>query len=79
MKPDLTTRQIQVLALYASGYTSVEISGILFLSHHTVENYRKAAKKKAGARSLPQLVAWAVSSGVLKVTSDGSVVANKED
>jgi DNA-binding CsgD family transcriptional regulator len=69
----LTPRQLEVLAEYASGYTSKEISGRIYLSYHTIRGYLKLAKKKTGARGLPQIVAWAIAADLLCVNPDGSV------
>lgn len=70
---DLTPRQLQVLAEYASGYTTKEIAGRIFLSYHTIRGYLKLAKKKTGARSITQMVAWSVDADLLYVKPDGSV------
>lgn len=70
----LSIRQLQILALYAAGYTGPEISKKMFLSLHTVRNYVKSAKKKTGAKSTLQLVAWCVAEEVILVLDERNVV-----
>ncbi len=74
----LTPRQLEIIALSASGYTGAEISKEIYLSLHTVRNYMKAAKKRIGAKNLPQMVAWCVRDGLLIVEEDGTVKVNAE-
>lgn len=73
----LTPRQLQIIALSASGYTGSEISGEIYLSLHTVRNYIKAAKKRTGARNLSQMVAWCIRDGLLIVEANGTVRVNE--
>lgn len=76
---ELTDRQVEMICFAANGYTAKEISGIAYLSHHTVRNYIKAAKKKTGAKSLTQLVAWCVAFEFLKLGYDGVFTRIIED
>ena len=62
----LTLRQLEILAHYANGFRFTEIAELEFISVKTVENTLTAAKKRAGARTLPHLVAMVVASGHLK-------------
>jgi DNA-binding CsgD family transcriptional regulator len=73
MSTDLTPRQISIIARYASGLTGPEIAAEMYLSLHTVRNYLKAAKRRSGAKTLAQLVAWCIALDVLDVAPDGSV------
>jgi DNA-binding NarL/FixJ family response regulator len=70
----LTTKQLEVLALYAAGYTGPEISKKLFLSGHTVRNRIRYAIKKTGAKSITQLVAWCVTEKVILVLDEENIV-----
>lgn len=73
----LTPRQLEIIALSASGYTGTEISGEIYLSLHTVRNYIKAAKKRTGARNLSQMVAWCIRDELLVVEENGTVKVNE--
>ena len=57
-KPDieLTTREHEVLCLLSKGYSSKEISKKLFISHNTVEYYRKQLLRKTSARNVAHLI-----------------------
>lgn len=70
----LSMRQRQILALYAAGYTGPEISAKMYLSLNTIRNYIKSAKKKTGAKSTLQLVAWCVSEEVILVLDEKNIV-----
>lgn len=64
----LTLRQLQILALVASGLTAEEIAEQEVLSVHTVRNHIRDAKERAGVRTLPQLTATLVAAGLLFYT-----------
>lgn len=61
----LTGREKDVLGLVASGYTSAEIGGMLFLSTNTVRTYCQSSLRKLGARNRMQAVAIARRMRVL--------------
>ena len=61
----ITARQRQCLEWIASGKTSYEISIILGLSEHTVNNYINDACKRLGAVSRIQAVVIALQSGLI--------------
>ncbi|WP_409013865.1 response regulator transcription factor [Dyadobacter sp. CY356] len=46
-----TTRETQILALIAKGYTSKDIAGLLVISIDTVKTHRKNMIRKANANS----------------------------
>lgn len=71
---ELTIRQLEVLALHASGMTAIEIAEHAYFAAATVRNYLKESKKTTGAKNLAQLVAWCVASHRLRVKQDGTVV-----
>jgi FixJ family two-component response regulator len=52
----LSPRERQVMALVTSGMLNKQIGSNLGLSVFTVKAHRKAAMRKMGARSLPELV-----------------------
>lgn len=56
----LTKREKEIIHLIADGNTSMDISSILFISIHTVNNHRKNIYKKLGTRNLASLVKYAI-------------------
>lgn len=73
----LTPRQLEILALYGSGYTGPEISKKIFLSLHTVKNYTKAAKRRTGAKTIAHMVVMCIKDDLLVVEEDGKVKINE--
>jgi DNA-binding CsgD family transcriptional regulator len=69
----VTNRQLDILALHASGNTAPEIAKIEFVSLHTVRSHLKTTKRLMRAKTLTQCVAVAVNAGRLEVREDGSV------
>ena len=59
--PQLTEREIDVLAALAHGKTTKEIAAVLHLSRDTVSDYRKNLCKKLALHSTASLVAYAVA------------------
>ena len=58
MKPHnhLTKRELQVLDLLSSGYSTPEISRNLFLSPETIKTYRKRLIMKLNAKNVAHLI-----------------------
>lgn len=54
--PTLTTRQLDVLRLIASGNTSKRIASILGIHIKTVDSHRRVLRDKLAARSTPELI-----------------------
>lgn len=67
----ITPNQLELLALYASGYSYDEIAGIKFFSYHGVRKSLTRAVERSGARNLTHLVAVAVEVGMLRRNSSG--------
>lgn len=57
----LTARERQVLDLVVEGHPSKEIAKILGIGQRTVETHRANVMKKIGARSIPELVRFAIT------------------
>jgi len=57
---ELTTREMEVLALICQGNTSQEISDRLHISGKTVETHRSNLFLKSGVRNVAGLISWAV-------------------
>lgn len=63
----LSPRELQVIQLMASGYTTQTIAEVLSISVHTVNSHRKNMLKKLNVSSPMQLIAYAVEQGLVKV------------
>jgi len=63
---DLSSREQEVLALTAEGFSSREIGGKLFISPKTVDTYRSRIMDKLGLSHRSELVRFALRSGLLK-------------
>lgn len=61
----LTTQEKRVVGFLAEGHTVKSISEIMNLSPHTVESHCKTARAKTGAKNVTELVAIAISKGLL--------------
>lgn len=61
----VTPRQLEFLALFASGHQIGEIAMLKFVSYSTVKNDLYAAKNAAKAKSLTQLVGWLIDDDLL--------------
>jgi DNA-binding NarL/FixJ family response regulator len=66
-KEQLTEREKQILQLMCEGKTTVEISGILFISNKTVETHRTHIFKKAKVRNIAELVVWAIKNNYFSI------------
>ena len=63
----LTERELDVLRCLAEGRTTVDISELLYLSHHTVRNHVRNILGKLDARSQLEAVVIAASMGLVSV------------
>lgn len=61
----VTGRQLELLALYASGYQIAEIAEAKFLSPLTVRNNLALARERTGARSLTHLCVICLDHGLI--------------
>jgi DNA-binding NarL/FixJ family response regulator len=62
----LTERELDVLNLVGAGFTSREISGLLGISHKTVENHKQRIFGKLGVQNQAHAVSIAMRTGVLR-------------
>ena len=76
--PAVTPKQLEVVALYASGYNIEEIARKKFLSFYTVRNHLDRARKSVGANHLGQLTAILVEAGLLQRNGVGYVPVQDE-
>lgn len=63
--PDLSPRELEVVALAAEGRTNREIADALHRSHHTVASQMKSAMRKLGVSSRAALSARAIATGLV--------------
>jgi DNA-binding NarL/FixJ family response regulator len=61
----LTTREIEVIRLIASEYTTQETADELFISPHTVESHRKNILRKTNARNMAGLIRYAIEHKIV--------------
>jgi two-component system response regulator NreC len=65
----LSSREEEVMRLFAAGHTNKEIASRLNLSVKTVETHKTRSMQKLELRSRAQVVRYALSQGWLKDTS----------
>lgn len=65
LKPELTTRQREILQLLAEGKSPKEIGAVLNISTRTVEFHKYRLMKATGAQTIAQLTVYAVAHGIL--------------
>lgn len=61
----LTQRQLELIALFASGYDYRRIASAKFLSYNTVRNTLERARQNVGADSLTHLCVLSLQAGVI--------------
>ena len=60
---ELSEREIEIVKLVSTGYSSVEIAKTLIISLHTVNSHRKNILKKLGLKSPTELIIYAAEQG----------------
>jgi DNA-binding NarL/FixJ family response regulator len=66
-KPQITSRELDVLALVCSGLTSPEIADRLSISIKTVEGHRSNIFQKTEVRNTTELILWAIRNEYLTI------------
>ncbi|HEX9651279.1 MAG TPA: helix-turn-helix transcriptional regulator [Cyclobacteriaceae bacterium] len=69
MKPQLTTRELQILKLILKQKTSREIGDKIGISRRTVEKVRASLLEKTKSVNAVGLVAWAINNDIVSVSS----------
>jgi NarL family two-component system response regulator LiaR len=64
--PDLTTRELQVLAMMAEGLSNVEIAGRLLVSRSTVKAHVSMILSKLGVSTRVEAVSLALRENMLR-------------
>lgn len=67
----LTPRQLELIALYASGCGLREIAARKFLSYKWVQEMLTDARERVGASTLPQLCAITAEAGLIVRNGNG--------
>ncbi|MEJ7683198.1 MAG: helix-turn-helix transcriptional regulator [Segetibacter sp.] len=62
----LTRREKEIISLLAAGKSTIDISGILFISHHTVSTHRKNIGNKLGITAFSKLLKFAAAFDLIK-------------
>ena len=62
----LTTREIQIIALIEKSYSNLQIANSLAISIRTVETHRKNIFKKTNCHNALALVKWAYANKVVQ-------------
>lgn len=66
IEEQLTKRELDVVRLIASEYTTQEIADELCISPHTVESHRKNTLRKTHSRNIAGLIKYAIKNNLLK-------------
>lgn len=68
----ITPKQLEMLALYASGYSYDDIGRMKFFSRHSVKSYLRQAVIHSGARNLTHLCTALVDAGMIRLNAEGN-------
>lgn len=63
---NLTPREKEILMMVLEDASSAHIAAALQISLRTVDTHRKNIVRKTGARTMVNLVKWAIRNGLLK-------------
>jgi DNA-binding NarL/FixJ family response regulator len=61
----LRPRQLEVLRLFAEGFSAKEVASILFISKRTADNHKASIKRVLGVKSTAELVKLAIRFGLV--------------
>ncbi len=78
-KPMLTAREVEVLSLLCSGYSSRQVADQLFVSENTIEYHRKQILRRLGARNNVHAVAIAIQRGIVPQTFNLRAADSRDD
>ena len=67
-EPSLSTREVEVLQMFADGSSTVEVGEKLYISAKTVKNHLASIYEKLDARDRTQAVLTAVRMGIIRLT-----------
>jgi DNA-binding NarL/FixJ family response regulator len=66
-KPELTSREREIVQLIAEGHTNREIAALLFISIKTVEVHKHNIQKKLNISGTALLTQYAIRKGLIKI------------
>ncbi len=69
----LSDRELDVLHYIAKGFSTKEISTLLFISENTVENHRKSLFRKLQAHNMADLIVKALGAGYIDPKNVGNL------
>jgi len=64
----LSKREIQIIELYAQGFTNQEMADKLFISIRTVESHKTHIMQKLGFKSSVEMVKFAIKNKLIEIT-----------
>ena len=73
----LTNREIEVLDLLSAGYSTPEISGILYLSTETIKTHRRKLIIKLKAKNVANLIRIAFEKEII-ITQESITTINHQ-
>jgi len=65
-KNALSTREIEIVRLFAEGLSYKEVAAALHISPSTVDTHRKNIQKKLGLKNIVELVRYAIREGLIE-------------
>lgn len=69
---NLSSREVEIVKLVASGVKTKDLADMLNLSTHTIYTHRKNIMRKLGINSVSELILYAVNSGIVKPTANAA-------
>lgn len=66
-KPDITKRELEVLALLAEGLSNKEIADKLFVSERTIVGHKSNLMAKTNTKNTVALLAYAIKNGFINI------------
>lgn len=70
LKPEISSRELEVMELVSLGMLSKEISEKLFISPYTVNDHRRNMMRKLNANNVASLIRKGFQLGYLSVETD---------
>jgi DNA-binding NarL/FixJ family response regulator len=68
LKPELTSRQKEILQLFAEGKSPKEIAAVLNISVRTVEFHKYRIMEATGSRTIAELTRYAIAHGIIEAS-----------
>jgi len=65
IQSNLNKREVDIISLISKGCNSKEIASQLFISHHTVDTYRRIILKKTDCKNSSELIMFATKNNIV--------------